>query len=169
MKDWLLIAGHGQGDPGAIGNGYKESDLTREFATLLKEELEKRGKTVDLYPFSRNAVKSRDVENYKAKQVLEIHFNSFSDPNSNGTETLIHDSYKPDKIDMKIKEVSAKYWRDRGIKGRNNLYVMNRYKAMRVSFRLLEVCFISSAKDMEIYQNNKKQFAMDLAEGITKL
>ena len=31
MKDWLLIAGHGQGDPGAVGNGYKEADLTREF------------------------------------------------------------------------------------------------------------------------------------------
>ena len=106
--------------------------------------------------------------NYRAGQVLEIHFNSFSDPNSNGTETLIHKSYKPDKIDKKIQEVSAKFWRDRKIKGRSDLYVMNRYKAMRLSFRLLEICFISSEKDMKIYQENKNQFAKDLAEEITK-
>ena len=168
MKDWLLIAGHGQGDPGAVGNGYKEADLTREFVGLLKEELEKRGKTVEVYPFSKNAVKSRDVVNYRAEQALEIHFNSFSDPNSNGTETLIHNSYKPDKIDKKIQEVSAIFWRDRKIKGRSDLYVMNRYKAMGLSFRLLEICFISSEKDMKIYQENKNQFAKDLAEEITK-
>ena len=27
----LLIAGHGNGDSGAIGNGYEEAELTREF------------------------------------------------------------------------------------------------------------------------------------------
>ena len=35
----LLIAGHGNGDSGAIGNGYEEAELTREFAVLLKENL----------------------------------------------------------------------------------------------------------------------------------
>lgn len=35
----LLIAGHGNGDSGAVGNGYEEAELTREFAVLLKENL----------------------------------------------------------------------------------------------------------------------------------
>ena len=35
----LLIAGHGNGDSGAIGNGYEEAELTREFVVLLKENL----------------------------------------------------------------------------------------------------------------------------------
>ena len=37
----LLIAGHGAGDPGAVGNGYKEADLTREVVSLLKTRLSK--------------------------------------------------------------------------------------------------------------------------------
>lgn len=35
----LLIAGHGNGDSGAVGNGSEEAELTREFAVLLKENL----------------------------------------------------------------------------------------------------------------------------------
>lgn len=35
----LLIAGHGDGDSGAVGNGYKECDLTREFASLIYSKL----------------------------------------------------------------------------------------------------------------------------------
>lgn len=37
----LLIAGHGDGDSGAVGNGYKECDLTREFASLICSKLKK--------------------------------------------------------------------------------------------------------------------------------
>lgn len=35
----LLISGHGAGDCGAIGNGYKEADLTRELVKLIDNEL----------------------------------------------------------------------------------------------------------------------------------
>ena len=33
----LLIAGHENGDSGAVGNGYEEAELTREFAVLLRK------------------------------------------------------------------------------------------------------------------------------------
>ena len=35
----LLIPGHGDGDPGAIGNGFNEADLTRELLKLIKSKL----------------------------------------------------------------------------------------------------------------------------------
>ena len=37
----LLISGHGDGDPGAVSNGWQEQYLTREFAKLVKAELDK--------------------------------------------------------------------------------------------------------------------------------
>ena len=37
----LLMNGHGAGDSGATGNGYKECDLTRELADLVESEAEK--------------------------------------------------------------------------------------------------------------------------------
>ena len=32
----LLIAGHGEGDSGAVANGYKEAELNREVVQKLK-------------------------------------------------------------------------------------------------------------------------------------
>ena len=37
----LLIAGHGAGDPGASGCGYKEANLTRELVNLIAPKLRK--------------------------------------------------------------------------------------------------------------------------------
>ena len=34
----LLIAGHGAGDPGASGCGYKEANLTRELVDVYKRQ-----------------------------------------------------------------------------------------------------------------------------------
>ena len=36
MKKLLLIAGHGEGDPGAISKWGKEADLTRELANMVQ-------------------------------------------------------------------------------------------------------------------------------------
>ena len=52
----LLIAGHGQGDPGAVGNGYKEAELVREIATSLKSKLSAYA-NVDLFDTSKNMYK----------------------------------------------------------------------------------------------------------------
>ncbi|MBO7320108.1 MAG: N-acetylmuramoyl-L-alanine amidase, partial [Clostridia bacterium] len=35
----LLMAGHGDGDPGAIGNGYKEAEVVREIVPKLRDKL----------------------------------------------------------------------------------------------------------------------------------
>ena len=76
----LLIAGHGAGDSGAVGNGYKEADLTRELVKLIAKHL-KDYATVTIYDQTRNAYK--DVNNGKLgvgtnqyDYALEIHFNS---------------------------------------------------------------------------------------------
>ena len=49
----LLIAGHGNGDPGACACGLKEADLTREVAAALLPKL-KTYADVDLFDTSKN-------------------------------------------------------------------------------------------------------------------
>ena len=56
----LLIAGHGAGDQGASGCGYKEVNLTRELVNLIVPKLRKYA-TVDVYNVNRSAF--YDVQN----------------------------------------------------------------------------------------------------------
>ena len=56
----LLIAGHGAGDQGASGCGYKEANLTRELVNLIAPKLRKYA-IVDVYNQNRSAF--YDVQN----------------------------------------------------------------------------------------------------------
>ncbi|WP_270618065.1 N-acetylmuramoyl-L-alanine amidase [[Clostridium] innocuum] len=56
----LLIAGHGAGDTGASGCGYKETNLTRELVNLIAPKLRKYA-NVDVYNVNRSAF--YDVQN----------------------------------------------------------------------------------------------------------
>ena len=89
----LLIAGHGAGDPGASGCGYKEANLTRELVNLIAPKLRKYA-TVDVYNENRSAF--YDVQNGTFKigkydYVLEVHFNAFNG-SGHGTEIFVTDS-----------------------------------------------------------------------------
>ena len=131
----LLIAGHGAGDPGAIGNGYKEADLVRELLSKIKSILDpfsnvtifdttknmyrhlKSGKTFDFSPFD---------------YILELHFTAgISEISKNngittGTEILVHTNESGVTVEDKIvKNIAGLGFKNRGIKRRNNLQNMN--------------------------------------------
>ena len=61
----LLIAGHGNGDPGATakigGTQYREADETRKMVSLLAPRLQVMGASVSIYNMAYNAYK--DWEN----------------------------------------------------------------------------------------------------------
>ena len=88
----LLIAGHGNGDCGAVGCGYKEADLTREMVKLIQQKL-KNYATVEIADTSKNwyqhICKNGSKFNFKAYDyVLEIHFNAcVKDTKGNGVTT----------------------------------------------------------------------------------
>ena len=58
----LIIAGHGQGDPGACACGYEEATLAREYAPMLKAALSKYA-DVTLYDTSKNMYKQLKAGN----------------------------------------------------------------------------------------------------------
>ena len=44
--DVFCFRGHGNGDPGATGNGYKEVDIAQSFVTRINELLKNKGLSV---------------------------------------------------------------------------------------------------------------------------
>ncbi len=178
----LVIAGHGGTpyDSGAVGSGYREAALTRELATLLQKELLK-VKSVNpiMYDQSKDAYsvlsKGGSIPLSGINYVLEIHFNAgVSDTNGDGfvtgTEVLVHSSESGVTVEQQIcKNISELGFTNRGVKRRNDLYVMNYVKKQKgISHALLEICFIDDINDMRLYLKLKLQIAKAIAKGVAE-
>lgn len=170
----LLISGHGAGDPGALGQGYKESDLTRELVNLIKPHLEKYT-DVTVYDQNRNAFKDVSTGDFKFNKfdyAFEVHFNAFTDEKAHGTECYVTTMEKGITVEQNIMRRMGRYFtlRDNdgifdGVK-RTNFLVIKTLKNHGISGALLETCFITNHTDMLIYQANKNAIAEDIAGGI---
>jgi N-acetylmuramoyl-L-alanine amidase len=170
-KKILLISGHGQGDSGAVGNGYKEANLTRELVDLLAIEL-KKYVNVEVYNKSRDAFKDVKNGNFnvgKYDYALEIHFNAFNGK-AHGSEIYVTTRESGITVEQEIMKNMKKYFTLRGTDGvkREDFAVINTLKNKGISGALLEVCFIDSATDMKVYKNYKKDIAKDIVVGIAK-
>lgn len=167
----LLIAGHGGGDPGATGCGYREADLTREVVRLVEERLAK---------YATVVVADTAVNWYKnytklplsgVEYVLEVHFNAcVNDLKGNGvttgTEIYVTTSEKGTTVEENIVNGIAKLgFKNRGVK-RKNYSVINYCKNKGVSSALLETCFIDDADDMKIFTEKKALIADAIVKGI---
>lgn len=170
----LLISGHGAGDTGATGNGYKEANLTRELVKLIAPKLRKYA-TVDIYDQNRNAFK--DVQNGKFNvgkydYALEVHFNAYKDVAAHGTEIFVTTKEKGIKVEQAIMKNMNRYFtlRDNdsifdGVK-KTNFLVIKTLKDKGISGALIEVCFITNKNDMIVYNSNKDGIASDIVAGI---
>lgn len=166
----LLISGHGAGDSGAVGCGYKEADLTRTATYILEGKLEAYDLTVDRYPTARNAYEDNKAGNlarsFKSYDlVIEVHFNSYNG-SAHGTEVL----YRADNCKTIAKRVSAAIasfgFTDRGAKYRSDLMNMNTCLRQGVPYILIETCFIDSASDMKLYKTDLYSIWANVAASI---
>lgn len=174
----MLIAGHGQGDSGAVGNGHKECDMTRDLINRICKYALEKGIIVDLYNPSFNAVKqikAGNVPKFKGNNYcLEVHFNSSTNKTARGTMFYIHAAEKGWSVEENIlnrlyKLGTRKAW-DGVVKTNRQfskgLLVQNRCKEQGISHGLLETCFISSAEDVNWYFTNKDKIAKEIVDGI---
>ena len=95
VKTIMLDAGHGGKDPGAMGNGIKESAVTLNLAKLLGQRLEKQGFNV-LYTREKDTYVALDqraviANNKKADLFISLHVNASRDKNIHGLETYFLD------------------------------------------------------------------------------
>lgn len=160
----LLIAGHGAGDSGACGNGYREADLTREMVSLIREQMVVRGIECNIADTSINwfdRIRSNGVPFAHYDQLIEIHFNSGG---GHGTELFTPTNRSASDVERNILSniCAVTGYTNRGTKQKNFTVISNCAKKIDKT-ALLEVCFIDSASDVAIYQQKKNSIAKAVA------
>ena len=170
----FISAGHNlhgiKPDPGAIGNGYHEADLTVEFRTLVTAML--RAKKIEVLTDKddeRLGTYLQRIKTGNGSVVLEFHFDAAGTSTATGSTVLIgNDADRLDKAFAKeLVEACATTLsiKNRGIKPeseshRGGLGLMREQGTVA----LLEICFISNKDDIFQYQKNKISLASKIAE-----
>lgn len=152
MAKWVLDAGHGGNDSGAVGkNGRRESDIVLEAVYEAKRLLERNGEIVLLTRASdiNLDVKGRvDIANkWDADYFVSFHMNSFVDNSVTGTEIVIFEKgHIAEELArfMKDELVANLKSKDRGIKEASYI-ILRETKMPAVS---IEAEFISN-EDIE--------------------
>ncbi|MGO5113613.1 N-acetylmuramoyl-L-alanine amidase [Candidatus Avoscillospira sp. LCP25S3_F1] len=172
----LLIAGHGAGDPGSVGNGYQEATETRKVVAALSNALNGYC-NVSTYPSERNA-----FSDYKAgalgttarfslyNVVLEVHFNALSaspkDGKTKGTEVFIPTTEQHMSLaDRLCRNVSAVGFTNRGVKFKNYSVISTAKRSGPLAM-LLEICFIDDPDDMQVYTSEFDAVIQAIADSI---
>lgn len=181
----LLIAGHGNGDPGAVsiidGKPYREEKETRTVVSALREALTGySGLEVTVYPENKNAFEdgqfgSMAQQIYLAEfdLVIEVHFNSAAkDADGNGkttgVECFVPAAEKAVRLESGIcQNISSLGLRNRGVK-KYNWAVINRARKAGCHACLLEVCFIDDKDDMTLYLAKKTEIAQAIARAVAE-
>ena len=172
----LLMAGHGDGDPGAPGlNGYNEADVVREIVPKLRDKLTPYA-DVTVFDMSKNPYKYLKSHSFNFKEydyVLEVHLNAYkkeatANGHTKGVEILVHPSEKGVGVENAIlSNVAALGFTNRGIKEPTDLQNMNICKGKQgVSYALIEVCFIDDVDDMALFNAKKGAVINGIAQGI---
>lgn len=169
----LLIAGHGANDPGACSNYGIERDEARKIVNRMVELLKAYKVSVDVYPQSRNCYADVcngcvqvNMGNYD--YVFEVHFNSASSNQANGTEIWVTPVEATVDVEREIvNRLSAVGFQNRGVK-KEYFAVITHAKNKGASSALVETCFISNNADMIVYRNNFEKVCTAIVSGIAE-
>ena len=175
----LLIAGHGGTpyDPGACGNGYKEAVETRRITTALAPMLRKYGFYVSMYDQNNDAYKilksGGSLPLSGVGYVIEVHLNAGvndkGNGNTTGVEVLVHTNESGVTVEEAIcKRISALGFKNRGVKRRGDLLVMNTVHRNGISHALIETCFVDDADDMKLYKAKFNDIVKAIADGVAE-
>lgn len=149
-----VIAGHGNGDSGALGwlggHMYQEADLVRVLANRIKAI---GGDYVELGPLDRNPYEDEALANWfipKGCQVVELHMDSFDNPYARGGHVAYKAGLAPDEYDMELaRRISAMFpGRSSSLVGYPRFQNVNQAAARGIPYRLVENCFISNEGDL---------------------
>ncbi|WP_042351305.1 N-acetylmuramoyl-L-alanine amidase [Bacillus massiliigorillae] len=163
----VLDAGHGiqpgkKVDPGAIGNGLRESDITLDVTQRMKKILDQTPMNVlytrpfESYPTLEERADTANQNN--ADAFVSVHVNSAENTSASGTETLIKPAstraamseseraIESKKLGNYIRARFIKAWdmKDRSSKDRTDLAVLNLTK---MPATIVEMGFISNKDD----------------------
>ncbi len=166
----MLDAGHGGRDPGAVYNGRQEKDDTLRLTLAVGEILQNNGldveytRTTDVYetPFQ----KAMEANEAGVDFFVSIHRNSFPQDNVvSGVESLVYnkEGVKYEMAQNINAQLETVGFVNLGVDARPNLVVLKRTKMPAV---LVEVGFLNSETDNQLFDNNFDDIAKAIADGI---
>ena len=166
----VLDAGHGGANPGAVYKGRQEKDDALALTLAIGRILEDRGvdvyytRTTDIY--ESPAQKAMEGNQVGADYFVSIHRNSSPYPNQySGVESLVYNRYgAAAQMAYNInQQLEAVGFLNQGVNERTNLVVLNRTQIPSV---LVEVGFINTDADNELFDTRFNDIAQAIADGI---
>lgn len=161
--------GHGGKDPGSLGNGLREKDITLSIGTKVVNTLKRHNvqvstsRTNDKFVSLSNRAKM--ANNANADCFVSIHTNAH-DSNAQGVETFsFPNSVNGRKLAQSIQNnVISKgiYTKNRGIKTANFAVL----RETRMPSALIETAFITNKEDAKLLKTKQNEFAEAIAKGI---
>jgi len=175
MATIVLDAGHGGRDPGAVGTlagapQRRESDDNLRLTLAVGNILRNRGCNIiytrETDVFVPLGERARIANNRNADLFVSIHRNASVNANANGIENWIHTNAdaRTTQIANTVLNYLARepHQSNRGIQ-RGNFQVL---RETRMPAMLLEVGFISNARDNQLFDQNFNAYATAIANGI---
>lgn len=165
----FVSAGHGGSDPGAVGNGYKEADLTIEFRDILVAELRVFGIEAITDPddnFTRKTLAWLRGK-FGSKDILfDIHWNA-GVPSAHGSEVIVPNVASKFEKDLAAELCAALTtfgFRNRGVKPESETFRKSlAWMKPNAENVLIEICFLTNDSDMKLYEANKRGIARKIA------
>ena len=167
----FIDAGHGGTDPGALGYGYRESDLNLQVEKKVESKLKSKGIDVKMsrnsdifYSLSERAEMAND---YGADAFVSIHQNSAEAKSANGIETYYNRNKEEDKPlsnDIQKQVISQTGANNRGVKNAEFTVLV---KSEMIS-ALVECGFITNESEVKKLSDSSYQdkLATGIADGI---
>lgn len=170
MPTIFLDYGHGGEDPGAIGFGTKEKDITLQIGKRVKYHLERhQQKVIESREDDSNPSLTERSNKANANNVdiaVSLHCNAFTSSSAKGVEIYKYsngnrETQLANEILKAIKK-SDLYSLDRGVKT-ENFHMVREIKTASV---LLEMGFITNDVDYKILTTKQEEYAIAITKGI---
>ena len=153
-------------DSGAVNPNYgtRECDVARNAGKMLARYLQTAGCEVRTLQSDDLGLVCETSNEWGADIFVSLHCNAFNTV-ARGTETL-YKSYNGQQLAQLIQDqiINSINTVDRGIKKRDDLWVLNGTDAVAV---LVEMVFIDNDEDLEILNNDLDTIVRAIARGIT--
>ena len=153
-------------DSGAVNPNYgtRECDVARNAGKMLARYLQTAGCEVRTLQSDDLGLVCETSNEWGADIFVSLHCNAFNTV-ARGTETL-YKSYNGEQLAQVIQDqiINSINTVDRGIKKRDDLWVLNGTDAVAV---LVEMAFIDNDEDLEILNNDLDTIVRAIARGIT--
>ena len=178
----LFVMGHGDTDPGAVGNGTNERDFTRRelLPYLQKYANQLKNNRIIFYDTSRNLYKDTKSGDglydlyYGLSSITEIHLDAGIQNIGTGGHVIVSPGKSNYTQDLALAAVVGKYngiWRNTassaGLSYRTDLLNLNVSKKVDVSYRLVELGFITNQKDLALLRANLDKIAKEFVQIVT--